>query len=128
MLLEIAYHQKRVGLLVSKLSFQRLVCEIMKDIGEYRYQSSAILALQEGVEGYLVGLFEDTVLEAIHGRRLTVLLRDMQIAWRIRGETWTNPGQPKPKQPSKAGQGQGGRAHGHGPVWTWPCARILTEI
>ena len=59
-LLEIAYYQKRVGLLVSKLSFERVVREITKDIGEYRYQRSAILALQEGVEGYLVGLFEET--------------------------------------------------------------------
>ena len=106
-LLEIAYYQKRVGLLVSKLSFQRVVCEITKDIGEYRYQSCAILALQEGAKGYLVGLFEDTVLEAIHGRRVTVLPRDMQIAQRIRGETWANPGQPKPRQPSKAGHGCG---------------------
>ena len=67
-LLEIAYYQKRVGLLISKLSFQRVVREITKDFGEYHYQSGAILALREGSEGYLVGLFEDTVLEAIQGR------------------------------------------------------------
>ena len=67
-LFEIAYYQKCVGLLISKLSFQRVVHEITKDIGEYRYQSSAILALQEGAEGYLVSLFEDTILEAIHGQ------------------------------------------------------------
>ena len=64
-----------------------MVRKITKDIGEYRYQSSVITALQEGAEGYLVGLFEDTVLEAIHGGRVTVLPRDMQIAPRIRGET-----------------------------------------
>ena len=79
-LLEIAYYQKRVGLLISKLSFQRVVWEITKDIREYHYQSSAILALQEGAEGYLVGLFKDTMLEAIHGRRVTILPQDMQIA------------------------------------------------
>ena len=50
-LLEIAYYQKRVGLLISKLSFQRVVREITKDFGEYRYQSGMILALQEGSKG-----------------------------------------------------------------------------
>ena len=79
-LLEIAYYQKHVGLLISKLSFQWVVHEITLDFGEYRYQSGAILALQEGAEGYLVGLFEDTVLEAIHGCRAMVLPRDIQIA------------------------------------------------
>ena len=114
LLLEIAYYQKRVALLISKLSFQRVIWEITKDIGEYRYQSRAILALQEGAEGYLVGLFEDTVLEAIHRRRVTVLPRDMQIAQRIRGETLSNPGQQKPRQPSKAGHGRSGKSCGHG--------------
>ena len=79
-LLEIAYYQKRVGLLVSKLSFQRVVRKITKDIGDYRYQNSTILALQEGAKGYLIGLFEDTVLKVIHGRRVSVLPQDMQIA------------------------------------------------
>ena len=89
-LLEIAYYQKCVGLLISKLSFQCVVREITLDIGEYWYQSSAILVLQEGAEGYLVSLFKDTVLEAIHGQRVTVLSRDIQIAHRIRGETWAS--------------------------------------
>ena len=108
-LLEIAYYQKHVGPLISKLSFQRVLREITLDFGEYRYQSGAILALQEGAEGYLVGLFEDTVLEAIHGCRVTVLPRDIQIARRIRGETWTNPGQLKLHQQGGKGRGCGGR-------------------
>ena len=66
-LLEIGYYQKCVGLLILKLCFQCVVHEITLDIGEYWYQSSAILVLQERAEGYLVGLFKDTVLEAIHG-------------------------------------------------------------
>ena len=107
-LLEIAYYQKCVGLLISKLSFQRVVCEISLDFSEYGYQSGAILALQEGAEGYLVGLFEDTVLEAIHGCRVTVLPRDIQIARRIRGETWNNPGQLKLHQQRGKGRGHGG--------------------
>lgn len=45
-----------------------------------------MLALQEAAEAYLVGLFEDTNLCAIHARRVTIMVRDMQLARRIRGE------------------------------------------
>ena len=47
----------------------------------------AIMALHEAFEDYLVGLFEDCVLEAIHRKRVTVMPKDMFIALRIRGET-----------------------------------------
>ncbi|THG99309.1 hypothetical protein EW026_g3010 [Hermanssonia centrifuga] len=50
-----------------------------------RWQSSAILALQEATEAYLVHLFEDTNLCAIHAKRVTIMQRDMQLARRIRG-------------------------------------------
>jgi histone H3 len=43
-------------------------------------------ALQEGTEAYLVGLFEDTNLCALHGKRVTILPKDMQLAQRIRGD------------------------------------------
>lgn len=49
-------------------------------------QSSAILALQESAEAYLVGLFEDTNLCAIHAKRVTIMPKDIQLARRIRGE------------------------------------------
>ena len=49
-------------------------------------QSSAVMALQEAAEAYLVGLFEDTNLCAIHAKRVTIMPRDMQLARRIRGE------------------------------------------
>jgi histone H3 len=51
-----------------------------------RFQGSAILALQEAAESYLVGLFEDTNLCAIHAKRVTIMPKDMQLARRIRGE------------------------------------------
>ena len=50
------------------------------------FQESAIIALQEAAEAYLVHLFEDTNLETIHCKRVTVQPRDMQLARRIRGE------------------------------------------
>ena len=88
---EIRRYQKSSDLLIRKLAFQRLVREIAQDfqplIGEpLRFQSTAILALQEASEAYLVGLFEDTNLCAIHAKRATIMRKDMQLARRIRGE------------------------------------------
>lgn len=84
---EIRKYQKSFDLLIPKLPFQRLVREIAMDFkNDLRFQSSAILALQESAEAYLVGLFEDTNLCAIHARRVTIMPKDMQLARRIRGE------------------------------------------
>jgi histone H3 len=51
-----------------------------------RFQSHAVLALQEAAEAYIVGLFEDTNLCAIHAKRVTIMPKDVQLATRIRGE------------------------------------------
>ena len=84
---EIRKYQKSTDLLIRKLPFQRLVREIAQDYKEeLRFQSSAILALQEASEAYLTGLFEDTNLCAIHAKRVTIMPKDMQLARRIRGE------------------------------------------
>ena len=84
---EIRRYQKSTELLIRKLPFQRLVREIAQDIKtDLRFQSSAIMALQEASEAYLVGLFEDTNLCAIHAKRVTIMPRDIQLARRIRGE------------------------------------------
>ena len=74
-------------LLIRKLPFQRLVREIAQDFKtDLRFQGSAVLALQEAAEAYLVGLFEDTNLCAIHAKRVTIFPKDIQLARRIRGE------------------------------------------
>jgi len=84
---EIRKYQKSTELLIRKLPFQRLVREIAHEYkAELRFQSSAVLALQEAAEAYLVGLFEDTNLCAIHAKRVTIMSRDIQLARRIRGE------------------------------------------
>ena len=81
-------YQKSTELLIRKLPFQRLVREIAQDFKtDLRFQGSAVLALQEAAEAYLVGLFEDTNLCAIHAKRVTIMPKDMQLARRIRGET-----------------------------------------
>ena len=84
---EIRRYQKSSDLLVRKLPFQRFVREVAQDFKtECRFQSTAMLALQEAAEAYHVGLFEDTNLIAIHAKRKTIMPKDIQLARRIRGE------------------------------------------
>jgi len=84
---EIRRYQKSTELLIRKLPFQRLVREIAQEFKtDLRFQGSAVLALQEAAEAYLVGLFEDTNLCAIHAKRVTIMPRDIHLARRIRGE------------------------------------------
>lgn len=84
---EIRKYQKSTELLMRKLPFQRLVREIAQDFKkDLRFQGSAITALQEASEAYLVSLFEDTNLCAIHAKRVTIMPKDIQLALRIRGE------------------------------------------
>jgi histone H3 len=84
---EIRKFQKSTELLIRKLPFQRLVREIATEYkSDLRFQSQAVLALQEASEAYLVGLFEDTNLCAIHAKRVTIMPKDIQLARRIRGE------------------------------------------
>eukprot|EP00158_Paraphelidium_tribonemae_P007040 Partr_v1_DN28085_c1_g1_i3_m57504 putative histone H3 len=95
---EIRMYQKTTNLLLRKLPFARLVKEIAQDFvteqftmgaqGSFglRWQSHAILALQEAAEAFLVHLFEDANLCAIHAKRVTIMQRDIQLARRIRGQ------------------------------------------
>jgi histone H3 len=84
---EIRKFQKSTELLIPKLPFQRLLREVAQDFKtDLRFQSHAVLALQEASEAYLVGLFEDTNLCAIHAKRVTIIPKDIQLARRIRGE------------------------------------------
>ncbi|CCG82819.1 Histone H3-like centromeric protein cnp1 [Taphrina deformans PYCC 5710] len=93
---EIRKYQKSTDLLMSKLPFGRVVREIAsefvtgyysadQDAAGIRWQSHALLCLQEAAESYLVHLFEDVNLCAIHAKRVTIMQRDMQLARRIRG-------------------------------------------
>ena len=84
---DIRHFQKTSVLLIRKLPFQRLVREIAQDFKtDLRFQSVAILCLQEAAEAYLVRLFDDANLCAIHAKRVTILPKDIQLARRIRGE------------------------------------------
>ncbi|KAJ7498819.1 histone H3 [Mycena latifolia] len=93
---EIRRYQKSTDLLLRKLPFARLVREIASEMttdmndnyepgAGLRWQSTALMALQEATEAYLVHLFEDANLCAIHAKRVTIMQRDIQLARRIRG-------------------------------------------
>jgi len=87
---EIRKYQGNADLLIPKRPFVRLVREIAMDLGalqgEARWHVTALVALHEATEAYLVGLFEDTNLCAIHAKRVTIMPRDVQLARRMRGE------------------------------------------
>jgi histone H3 len=84
---EIRRYQKSDKLLMRRLPFQRLVREIAQEMKEeYRFQAAAMNALQEAAEAYLVNLFQDTNLCAIHAKRVTIMPKDVHLARRISGD------------------------------------------
>ena len=84
---EIRRFQKSTEVLIRKAPFQRLVREIAQAFKhDIRFQMSAINAMQEASEDYIVGIFEDANLCAIHGKRVTIFPKDIQLSRRIRGE------------------------------------------
>ena len=84
---EIRQYQQRGELLIRRLPFQRVVREVLQDMGktDFRMQLTAVLAMQESAEALLVQRFQDTNLAAIHTKRVTITPRDMELAARIRG-------------------------------------------
>lgn len=89
-LYEIRKYQQSTDLLISKIPFAKLVKEITDNFvyenQHLHWHSMAILALQEASEAYLVGLLEHANLLAIHGKRITLMKKDIQLARRIRGQ------------------------------------------
>lgn len=86
---EIRKFQRSTDLLIRKLPFARVVREETQRYlrsRDFRWQAEALLALQEAAEAYLVSIFEDSNLCAIHAKRVTVMVRDIQLARRIRGD------------------------------------------
>jgi histone H3/H4 len=86
---EIRKYRSSTNLLIKKLPFQRLVREVTNELfpnKNVRFQTASLAALQEAAEAYLVSLFEDTNLCAMHAKRVTIMPNDMTLARRIRGE------------------------------------------
>lgn len=85
---EIRQFQQSTDLLLPLRPFQRLVKEVASNIpGDYRFQSTAILALQEASEAFLVSLFQEAQACSSHCNRKVVTPEDMQLALRIRSLT-----------------------------------------
>lgn len=84
---EIRHYQKTCDLLIPRLPFARYVKEItsMYASDVSRWTAEALTALQEATEDYMVHLFEDTNLCAIHAKRVTIMPKDLQLARRLRG-------------------------------------------
>ena len=78
---QIRKYQNSTELLIRKLSFQRLVKEVVHQLfkQDYRFQSTALLALQEGSEDFLVRMFEAVNLIAIHSKRQTIMPKDIYL-------------------------------------------------
>lgn len=85
---EIRHYQKSTDLLLQKRPFQRLTREVVSSISneDYRMQSTALLALQEAAEAYLTDLFDDSYHLALHAHRVTLMVKDLQLALRLRGD------------------------------------------
>ena len=87
---EIRRYQWSTKLLIRKAPFDHLIRELVQDLWhgghELRISPAVITALQEAAEAYLVLLFEDTNLCTIHTKRVTIMPKDIQLAWRIHGE------------------------------------------
>ena len=86
-LCKILCYQKSTELLLKKMPFQRLGREIAQDSKtDLCFQHRSVMALQKAGKAYLVGLFEDSNLCAIHAKRVTIMPKDIQLARHIQGE------------------------------------------
>jgi histone H3 len=91
---EIRRFQKSTELLIRKAPFQRVVREIEKTMfknKDLRFQSLVVLALHGAAEAYMIGMFEDTNLAALHAKCVTIMPRDILLAQRLRGKNFTKP-------------------------------------
>lgn len=83
---EMRQYQKGTQQLIRRLQFQLLVREIAQSIkANLQFQCASLEALQEASETFLIGLFEDVNLCAKHAKRVTIMLKDVNLARRIRG-------------------------------------------
>ena len=94
---EIHRYQQSTESLIRRTPFNKLIKEISQEYRicpegpgtpsvQVRFQSTALAALQEATENFLIGLFEDVNLLAVHAKRVTVMPHDISLALRIRGD------------------------------------------
>ena len=74
---------------IPKKAFARVVAYItdtMFPANNYKFSLRGIAALHVATEDYLIGLFEDSYLCALHAKRVTLMKKDMTLARRLRGD------------------------------------------
>ncbi|KAI6236483.1 Histone domain-containing protein [Aphelenchoides besseyi] len=90
---EIRHYQNTTNLLIQRRPFMKVVKDISNKLTAesgkmYKWKMKALIALQEACEHFLIGLFEDCNLLAIHARRVTIMPKDMTLARKIRGTNY----------------------------------------
>ena len=94
---EIRRYQQSTKSLIRRTPFNKLIKDISQEYRicpegpgtpsvQVRFQSTALAALQETDENFLVGLFADVNLLAVHAKRVTVMPHDIRLALRIWGD------------------------------------------
>jgi histone H3 len=86
---EILHYRQTTNLLIPKLSFGRIIREVLNLYcpEDFRISKVALETLQESAETYLVQLFEDAYRCALHRKRVTLQPIDMQLARCLRGNS-----------------------------------------
>ena len=90
----ICRYQQSTDCLIKRTPFNKLIKEISQEYRvcpdgpgtpsvQVRFQLTALAAFQEAAENFLVGLFEDVNLLAVHAKRVTVMPHDIRLALRI---------------------------------------------
>lgn len=88
---EIRRLQNSTDLLVPRLPFARLIRQITLELApksDLRFTPESLLTLQTAAEYYLTALFEDSQLCALHAKRVTLMVKDIQLARRLRGRVF----------------------------------------
>ena len=74
---------------IPKKAFSRVVFDVIQTMypeQKYRVSLRGMAALHSASEDYLIALFEDSYLCALHAKRVTLMKKDMNLARRLRGD------------------------------------------
>lgn len=86
---EIEAYQRSTNLLMRRIPFAHAVRQVALEVtdgsNELYWKSSALDALQEAAEAYIVGVLQDANLCAVHAKRVTLMPDDIWLALRLRG-------------------------------------------
>ncbi len=83
-LLKIRKLQKSTGLPITEAPFNRLVRNITQEhMRNVRFQAGAAKALQHVSEAFIIEMFEEAQLAALHAKRVRIIPNDIHLAVRM---------------------------------------------